>query len=67
MIDWNRWNAGLKLVAGSHTNEGKQPEYVWASYGNPWLVPLVLLVIIYRIVISANYWRDAKPMNRILF
>lgn len=41
--------------------------YVWATYGNPWLVPLILLIIMYRLVVSAVYWRAEKPMKRMFF
>lgn len=41
--------------------------YVWATYGTPWLVPLTLLIVLYRLVISAIYWRAAEPMKRTFF
>jgi len=41
--------------------------YVWAVYGTPWLVPLTLLIVLYRLMISAIYWRAAKPMKRTFF
>ena len=136
MIDWNRWNAGLAMVAGSHISAGKQSAaqtqtrdarqlvllgillqalhvlfgvtaiigvlvtqtrthstkgsvyqshlhwqfvtfwigatgyaagfYVWVTHGNPWLVLLVLFIVLYRLVVSAIYWRAAKAMHRIV-
>jgi len=39
--------------------------YSWATYGNPWLVLFILLVVLYRLVISAIYWKAAKAMNRL--
>lgn len=38
--------------------------YVWASHGSPWLVLLVLFFLLYRLVISATYWRAAKALRR---
>ena len=41
--------------------------YQWATHGNSWLLVLVLLVVFYRIVVSAIYWRAAKTINRVFF
>ena len=58
-----RWQFGTFWIAFSGYTIAF---HSWVNQQNPWLVPAVLALVIYRLWVSISYWVNRKAISRIL-